>query len=416
MSDDAPAFAELGAATNYSFLHGASLPSDMVAQALKLGMTGIGIADRNTVSGVVRAHEALKDAREDAEMASEPLPPFRLVVGARLVFVDGTPDILAYPTTRYGWGRLTRLLSRGNLRALKGDCILGIDDLLTFHQDLLLIVLPESTSTPQRPHPKPAKYFDDEPIPALKLVQPPGLPSLLKRLVRHAPDRAWLGVTMLRGGCDVRRLTWLQSIARTAGVPLIATNDALYAGPENRQLHDLLTCIREGTTITEAGRLLEANGERHLKPSAEMARLFTACPEAIAETQRFLARITFTLDDLKYEYPHEPVPPGWKPLAYLIHLVMRAAFKRYGPALTPKVRKLLREEFDLIRTQNYAYYFLTVYDLVRFARAQKPPILCQGRGSAANSIVCFLLGVTSVDPEKYDLLSTSISSTNGARK
>jgi error-prone DNA polymerase len=209
---------------------------------------------------------------------------------------------------------------------------------------------------------------------------------------------------MLRGGCDVRRLTWLQSIARTAGVPLIATNDALYAGPENRQLHDLLTCIREGTTITEAGRLLEANGERLLRPPAEMARLFAACPEAIAETQRLLARIAFTLDDLKYEYPHEPVPPGWKPLAYLIHLVMRAAFKRYGPALTPKVRKLLREEFDLIRTQNYAYYFLTVYDLVRFARAQKPPILCQGRGSAANSIVCFLLGVTSVDPEKYDLL------------
>ena len=400
----APAFAELAAATNYSFLHGASLPSDIVSKALELGMTGIGIADRNTVAGVVRAHKALKDACENAKLAGLTLPSFRLVVGARLVFVDGTPDILAYPTTRHGWGRLTRLLSRGNLRALKGDCILGIEDLLTFHQDLLLIVLPESTSTPQRPHPKPAKYFDDEPIPALKLVQPPGLLPVLKRLVRQAPDRVWLGAAMPRGGCDARRLTRLQGAARTAGAPLIATNDALYAAPENRQLHDLLTCIREGTTIAEAGRKLEANGERHLKAPSEMARLFVACPQAIAETQSFLARIAFTLDHLQYEYPHEPVPPGWKPLAYLIHLVMRAAFKRYGYVLNPKVRGLLREEFALIRKQNYAYYFLTVYDLVRFARSQNPPILCQGRGSAANSIVCFLLGVTSVDPEKYDLL------------
>jgi error-prone DNA polymerase len=399
-----PAFAELGAMTNYSFLYGASQPSDMVGQALELGMTGIGIADRNTVAGVVRAHKALKDAREDAEAEGLTFPDFRLVVGARLVFVDGTPDILAYPTTRFGWGRLTRLLSRGNLRALKGDCILGFDDLLTFHQDLLLIVLPESTSTPQRPHPKPVKYFDDEPVPPLRLVQPPGLLPLLERLARHTPDRVWLGVTMAHGGCDARRLTELKNIARTARVPLAATNNALYATPANRQLHDLLTCIREGTTIAEAGRRLEANGERHLKTPAEMIRLFAACPEAIEETQRFLDRIAFTLDDLRYEYPHEPVPPGWDPLAYLIHLVMRAAFKRYGYALNPKVRRLLADEFRLIRERKYAYYFLTVYDLVRYARSQKPPILCQGRGSAANSIVCFLLGVTSVDPEKYDLL------------
>ncbi|MFA7602149.1 MAG: error-prone DNA polymerase [Novosphingobium sp.] len=399
-----PAFAELGAATSYSFLHGASLPSDMVGRALELGMTGIGIADRNTVAGVVRAHVALQEAREEAAAKGLAPPDFRLAVGARLVFVDGTPDILAYPATRHGWGRLTRLLSRGNLRALKGDCILGLEDLLTFHQDLLLIVLPESTSTPQRPHPRPAPYFDDEPVSPLTLVQPPGLPPLLERLARVAPERVWLGATMARGGRDARRLDRLQAIAKAARVPLIATNDALYAAPSSRQLHDLLTCIREGTTIAEAGRRLEANGERHLKDPAEMARLFAACPAALAETQRFLSGIAFTLDDLRYEYPHEPVPPGWKPLAYLIHLVMRAAFRRYGHPLPPKVRGLLREEFDLIRKQNYACYFLTVYDLVRFARSRTPPILCQGRGSAANSIVCFLLGVTSVDPDKYDLL------------
>jgi error-prone DNA polymerase len=401
---EATPFAELGAMTNYSFLYGASHPSDMVSRAIALGMTGIGIADRNTVAGVVRAHKALREAKEDAELNGLAVPDFRLVVGARLVFVDGTPDILAYPTTRYGWGRLTRLLSRGNLRALKGDCILGLEDLLIFHQDLLLIVLPESTSTLQRPHPKPAKYFDDEPAPVLRLVQPPGLLPLLERLARHAPDRVWLGVTMPHAGQDARRLAKLQGLARTAGVPLIATNDALYAQPQDRQLQDVMTCIREGTTIAEAGRMLEANGERHLKAPAEMVRLFAACPEAMAETQRFLSGIAFTLDDLKYEYPHEPVPAGWKPLAYLIHLVMRAAFARYGPSLNPKVRGLLKEEFGLIRDRNYAYYFLTVYDLVRYARSCKPPILCQGRGSAANSIVCFLLGVTSVDPGKYDLL------------
>ena len=400
----APAFAEFGAMSSYSFLHGASQPSDMVAQAIALGMTGIGVADRNTVAGVVRAHKALREARQDAEAEGIELPAFKLAVGARLVFVDGTPDILAYPTSRHGWGRLTRLLSRGNLRALKGDCILGLDDLLTFHQDLLLIVLPESTSTPQRPHPKPVEYFDDEPIPPLRLVQPPGLLPLLERLTHRAPDRVWLGATMGRKGDDARRLTRLRGIAGTARVPLIATNDALYAEAGDRQLHDVMTCIREGTTITEAGRRLEANGERHLKSPAEMARLFTESPEAIAETQRFLARINFTLDHLQYEYPHEPVPSGWKPLGYLIHLVMRAAFSRYGPSLNPKVRKLLLEEFRLIREQNYAYYFLTVYDLVRFARAQLPPILCQGRGSAANSIVCFLLGVTSVDPAQHNLL------------
>jgi error-prone DNA polymerase len=401
---NAPAFAELGAATNYSFLYGAASPADMVREAVGLGMTGIGIADRNTVAGVVRAHVALNDAREDAETEGRTFPDFRLVVGARLVFVDGTPDILAYPTTRHGWGRLTRLLTRGNLRALKGDCILGLDDLLTFHQDLLLIVLPESTSTLQRPHPKPVEYFDDQPIPTLRLVQPPGLLPVLERLARCVADRVWLGVPMPRSGCDERRLVELMEMARTAQVPIIATNDAWYAKPENRQLHDLLTCIREGTTIAEAGRLLEANGERHLKPPAEMARLFSPSPEAIAETQHFLARISFTLDDLRYEYPHEPVPSGWEPLSYLIHLVMRAAFKRYGYSLNAKVRALLVEEFRLIRERNYAYYFLTVYDLVRYARSQDPPILCQGRGSAANSIVCFLLGVTSVDPEKYDLL------------
>ncbi len=418
-------FAELVAATNFSFLRGASQPSDMVARAIQLGMTGIGIADRNTVAGVVRAWVALREAEaglkraffspreaETYETSSDPGQEspqldFRLIVGARLVFVDGTPDIIAYPETRRGWGRLTRLLTKGNLRAVKGDCILKFQDLLDHLEDLALIVLPESSGEEQEAHRKPVPYPADAPAPRLRLVEPAEtkpLEEVLRRLRARAPERVWLGLSLRHGGKDGPDLARFRRIAAAAHVPLLATNDALYAEPEQRPLHDVLSCIRLGTTIAEAGRALEANAERHLKAPTEMARLFHRYPEALAETQRLLSRIRFTLDDLRYEYPHEPVPPGWRPLAYLHHLVKTAAQKRYGKKLPARVRTLLAEEFWLIRKRKYAYYFLTVYDLVRYARTCKPPILCQGRGSAANSIVCFLLGVTSVDPLEHDLL------------
>ncbi|KQN00423.1 error-prone DNA polymerase [Sphingomonas sp. Leaf25] len=367
------AHAELIAATNFSFLRGASHPADMVGQAITLGLSGLGIADRNTVAGVVQAHVALKQAREKMAAAGLPDVDFRLVSGARLVFDDGTPDIVAYPVDRAAWGRLTRLLSTGNLRARKGECHLRLADLLEYHDGLLLIVT----------------HAD---------------PVLLARLRDTCPGRVWLAATMLRGGRDRRRLAARIALAARLGVPLIATNDALYAEPAQRPLHDVLTCIREGTTIAAAGRRLAANAERHLKGPAEMARLFRDCPQAVTESIAFLARIAFRLDDLQYEYPHEPVPPGWEAQDWLEHLVLAAAQERYGTDFPDSVRCRLDEEFALIRSQNYAYYFLTVHDLVRFARSCDPPILCQGRGSAANSIVCFLLGVTSVDPSSHDLL------------
>ena len=365
-----PGFAELVAATNYSFLTGASHPAEMVAEAIALGMRGIGIADRNSVAGVVRAWAFLKDlqVKEDARAAN-----FRLVTGARLVFADGTPDIVAYPVDRRGWGRLTRLLSTGNRRAQKGDCILHLDDLLASCDGLLLIAMD-------------------------------GDADLLRTLKRARPKSVWLAATMPRAGRDARRLAERRRLAAATGVPLLATNDALYATAAQRPLHDIVTCIREGTTVQKAGRRLHANGERHLKSPAEMARLFGACPEAVAESAKLLARIGFRLDDLRYEYPHEPVPAGWKPFAWLHHLVKTAAQKRYGTPLPPRVRALIGNELRLIRKRGYVFYFLTVYDLVRFARAQDPPILCQGRGSAANSIICFLLGVTSVDPMRHELL------------
>ncbi|EAT07791.1 error-prone DNA polymerase [Sphingobium sp. 10 DY56-G10] len=429
--DPAPAFAELVAATNFSFLRGASHASDMVARAMELGLAGIGIADRNTVAGVVRAHVARKKAQERARAAlleakaQAGLPPdlsadeeaachidLHLIVGARLVFADGTPDIVAYPATRRGWGELTKLLTVGNLRAVKGGCILHYEDLTAYLDDLLLIVLPTSTATEQQVHRNPVDYdFADRPPGELvqhghlSLVPPPrpaDLAALLRRLARLAPERVWLGAPLRRDGRDARRLARFQRLSDRAGVPLLATMDALYASPAQRPLQDVLTCIRAGTTIGKAGRRLEANAERHLHDPAEIARLYRACPDAVAQTAVFLRRIRFSLDQLRYEYPHEPVPEGWTAQQWLEELTLSAAHARYGPHIPYQVRQLLDEEFSLIARQRYAYYFLTVYDIVAFARTKG--ILCQGRGSAANSMVCFLLGVTSVDPQKHDLL------------
>ncbi|CAN5130308.1 error-prone DNA polymerase [soil metagenome] len=395
-----PGFAEMAAATNYSFLRGASSPSDMVARAIQLGHVGIGIADRNTVAGVVRAWAALRDTRkdlkEDAEdsmvrsgettktadlrrlAASEALPiaqAFRLVVGARLCFSDGTPDIIAYPVNRHGWGRLTRLLSTGNLRAKKGECDLTLADLIVHAQDVLLIAL--------------AGEGDE---------------TILTTLSQALPDSLWLGATMTRAGPDRRRLARIAAMAERLRIPLLATCDALYAGAEDRPLHDIVTCIREGTTLREAGRRLEANAERHLKPAQEMARLFRDWPQAVGAWRDVLGRINFDLEQLRYEYPHEPVPPGWQPQEWLEHETLRLAAEKYPAGIPDKLRKLLADEFVLIRGRNYAYYFLTVYEAVKFARSLDPPILCQGRGSAANSAVCYCLGITSVDPTKHNLL------------
>ncbi|SFP82617.1 error-prone DNA polymerase, DnaE-like [Sphingomonas rubra] len=389
------AYTELVAATAFSFLDGASQPSDMVARAIELGHAGIGIADRNTVAGVVRAYDALLRARTGSRGIHLPPLAFKLAVGARLVFADGTPDIVAYPSSRIGWGRLTRLLTIGNGRAQKGGCILGLGDLIALHRDLLLIVLPASTARPQ--------------VPVAGAELPPrrvdaGLFATLLAVKRLDPTATWLGVTMPRRGRDRRRLAKMADMAGRAGVPLLATCDAQYAHAGDRDLHDVVTCIREGVAVHAAGRLLAANGERHLKDGEEMARLFRDRPDAVAESGRLLGRIGFSLDQLRYEYPHEPVPGGWDPQDWLEHLVWQIALDTYEDRVPDKMRALLHEEFYLIRERKYAYYFLTVHDVVRFARSCEPAILCQGRGSAANSVVCYLLGVTSVDPMKHDLL------------
>lgn len=405
------AFAELAAASNFSFLRGASHPPELVLTALLLGHSGIGIADRNTVAGVVRAWAALNEIREggapppthakvgdspgehiwieadvpgdlpDPAALAERARAFRLAVGTRLVFADDTPEIVVYPGNRDGWGRLTSLLTLGNRRAVKGECALYLADLLANPADLLFIVMPGST--------------------ALEIT--------LTRLRTAAPGAVWLGATMPRHGDDRRRLAHLQSVATDTNVPLLATNDVLYADPAQRDLQDVLTCIREGTTIADAGRRLEANAERHLKSTDEMARLFADAPDAIAQTQRFLARARFDLGQLRYEYPDEPVPPGWEAQAWLEQLTKDCARECYPGGVPPKVQATLDHELSLIAQLDYAPYFLTIYDIVREARARD--ILCQGRGSAANSAVCFVLGITSVDPNEHDVLFARFIST-----
>jgi error-prone DNA polymerase len=366
----APRYAEIGVTTNFSFLRGASHPQEYVHQAGEYGLQAIGIADRNTLAGVVRAYAELKNP----ELLSAP----KLLIGSRLVFIDGTPDILAYPRDRAAYGRLCRLLSKGKLAAGKGECRLGFEDLREFSEGLLLVLMP------------PYRLTADT------------LTRTLKTMCDTSADGVWLAASLFHRGDDKRRLARLQRIATSAGVPLLATNEVLYHAHERRVLQDVVSCIREKTNIEAAGRLLEANAERHLKPPGEMVRLFADYPGAIAETLGFAGRISFTLDELKYRYPDEPVPPGKTAQQHLEDLTW-AGVKQYFPdKIDDTLRATLRKELDLIAELQYAHYFLTVHDIVRYARSKD--ILCQGRGSAANSAVCYVLGITSVDPTKVDLL------------
>ncbi|MDI9847581.1 error-prone DNA polymerase [Rhodoblastus sp. 17X3] len=368
-------YAELVCASNYSFLHGASPPADLIGAALLMNYSGLGLCDRNSVAGVVRALSALEEfARAEGELSAR-AKKFKLLAGARLAFADGGPDIAAYPASRAGWGQLCRLLTLGKRRARKGECLLRLDDLLADASDLLLIVLP-------------TQAFDS-------------LEQTLARL-RAQSCRVWLGANMPRGGADRRRLLRLRQLAQAQGVKLLAQNDALYAGPEDRALQDVLTCVREHLTLAQAGRRLESNAERHLKEPQEMARLFADAPEAIEEIPHFLALAQFHLRELTYEYPDEPVPSGWTPQDWLEELTRRALPARYPVGAPQKVRDLLAQELALIKKLDYAPYFLTIHDIVAFAREQG--ILCQGRGSAANSAVCYVLGITAVDPAENDLL------------
>jgi len=356
------AYAELEVTSNFSFLRGASHPEELVAEAQALGHRAIAIADRNSLAGVVRAHRA---AREHG---------MRLVVGCRLVLEDGA-ELLCFPTDRAAYGRLCRLLTRGKRRAKKGECRLGYGDVVEHGAGQILIALPP-----------------DAPDAAFE--------RFLLRLAADFPGASYLAARHLYRGDDLRRIHRLDRLAARTGVALVATNDVLYHRPERRRLQDVVTCIREGCTLAAAGFRLIANAERHLKPPEEMARLFRDHTSALARTLEIAARCRFSLDELRYEYPDEG--DGLPPQARLERLTRAGAGARYPEGVPDKVERQLAHELALVAELGYAPYFLTVHDIVREARARG--ILCQGRGSAANSAVCYCLGITSVDPARLDLL------------
>ncbi len=365
-------YVELGLASCFSFLRAASDAVDLTATANLHGYHAIGIADHNTLAGVVRLHTEAKKA------CVHPL------IGARLVLMCGA-ELLAYPRDRAAYARLSVLLSKGKMVDIdggwqeKGETHLTLEMLEQHAEGLHLIVMP----------PEPLDVFEA------------GLPRLVKAL----PGMRHVGASYLYRGDDVARIERLDGIARSHGLGILATNDVLYHAPHRRPLQDVMCCIREGVTIEEAGYLLEANAERYLKPPAEMCRLFDRWPYAIRATRHVADDITFSLDDLVYEYPHEIEPEGRTAQEELEHLTWKGAARRYPEGVSDRIRAVIEKEFALIREKKIARYFLTINDIVRFAREEAaPPILCQGRGSAANSAVCFCLGITAVDPEEHDVL------------
>ena len=377
-----PYFAELDCRTHYSFLEGASRPGELVMQARMLGLQAIGVADRNSLAGIVRAWEQGKKQH------------LEVLTGARLQFTDGS-ELIVYPRDRAAYGRLCRLLSigkaeidkdtyairkageRGFKPIGKGECRLAFPQAVELGEGLIALV----------------------PAPA----EPDDLFEARLAAWRQAwPDRLYLLAAPLYRGDDKARLNALAELGRRAEAPMVASNGVLYHHFERRRLQDVLTCVRHGMTIDEAGHRLQANAERCLKDPAEMARLFQDHEDALERTREIVEASAFRLDALSYQYPDEPVPPGKTATRHLRDLTVAGARRVWGRQVPTKVAETLRKELRLIRKVKYEHYFLTVHDIVAWARRQG--ILCQGRGSAANSVVCFCLGITSVDPTQQDVL------------
>ena len=421
-------YAELDVTTNFSFLRSGSHPEELVATAKALGLDAIAVTDRNSLAGVVRAHIAAKEVG------------IKFIVGVRLDLQDA-PSLLAYPKDRAAYGRLCRLLTLGQRRAGKGECILSLDDLAAHAEGLIFIALPPDDFPSLRGiEREPSKATPISPLlpcggarardasveggeSQSQIVTPfPTLPhkggggasgnaiinkdfkSELRGIKQALGATAPLYLAGRHSYCgdDRARIESLADIAKRAGIPLVATGCVLYHAPHRRPLQDVLACVREKCTIAEAGFRLEANAERHLKPAQEIVRLFGAHKEAIARSVEIAKACRFSLDELKYEYPDEPVPEGTTPQSHLEDLTWQGAAWRFPDGIPAKIRETIEKELVLIAELNYAPYFLTVHDIVHYARSRG--ILCQGRGSAANSAVCYCLAITNVDPTEIDLL------------
>lgn len=372
-------YAELHCRTNFSFLEGASHPDELVTRAAELNLAALAITDRNTLAGVVRAHVAAKEVG---------LP---ILIGSEITPNDTLPVVLL-ATDRASYGRLSQLITLGRRRAEKGNCILFLDDIASHAEGLLACVILQSSSVLTRvtPRESPASPRLDEEKERLDLYR------------EIFSDRCYGLAELRRGGDDALSLFRMKECCAKARVPLVAAGDVFYHIRERRELQDVLTCVREGCTLREAGEHLFPNAERHLRSAEEMEELFAAVPGAVKRSLEVKDRCSFSLDELRYEYPEELCPPGMRPIDYLKRLTWEGARSRYPAGLPDKVRDLIERELRLIEELRYEAYFLTVWDLVRFARSQN--ILCQGRGSAANSAVCYCLEVTSVDPDRIEVL------------
>jgi error-prone DNA polymerase len=365
------AYAELDVTSNFSFLRGASHPDELVYAAAELGYAAIGIADVNTLAGVVRAHQAAKQSG------------IKLCLGARLCFMD-SPDVLVWVENHAGYARLCRLLTEGKRRAEKGSCRFYLRDLL------------------EHPSGMQAALAGQRLDPELGPVDLRNLQAAAGPLKEAFESRLSLAFARLHSPVDRSTFGDLECISRAFGIPLLATNQVHYHAEHRKALQDVLTCIRHGCTIQEAGFRLFPSGERFIKPPEEMHRLFEDLPAAIARTVEVAGQCAFSLDELRYEYPDEIVPEGRTPSTYLAELAWAGAAERYPQEVPEKIRLQIEHELQLIAQLKIEPYFLTVHDLVRFARSRG--ILCQGRGSAANSAVCYCIGVTAVDPNRIDVL------------
>jgi len=356
-------YAELQVTTHFSFLRGASSADELFATAAALGIDALGVVDRNSLAGIVRAWEAAKATG------------VRLIVGCRLDLTDGM-SILVYPIDRPAYSRLTRLLSLGKARGGKGNCLIDFADFAEHADGMIGVLVPDEA---------------DETCG----VQ-------LRKMAELFGDRAYVSLCLRRRPNDRMRLHGIATMAIRFKVRTVVTNDVLFHEPSRRQLQDVVTCIRTRTTIDDVGFDRERHADRYLKSPEEMHRLFSEYPEALARTREIVERCRFDLAELQYQYPEEAIVPGLDAHQSLAKFTWEGAGERYPEGVPEKVRQSLRDELELIRAMNYAPYFLTVYSIVRFARSKG--ILCQGRGSAANSAVCYCLGVTSIDPDTNDLL------------
>ena len=362
-------YTELQVTTNFSFLQGASHPEEFVEQAALLGYSEIGITDVNSFAGIVRAHAQARKKN------------IRIIPGVQLQLLDGHP-LLAYPKNKQGYASLCDVLTTGNLRAEKGECHLSKKDLIEKLTDVIILILP------------PQELSGDWQLPKEFLAD-------VHEYQQHFPC-VYLAAERRYGAADHKLLFRLAELSQYLGIPLVATNNVFYHHPDRRQLQDMLTCIKGKCCIHEAGFTLHANAERHLKDESEMKRLFARYPGAIDNTAVIAEACRFSLDELKYAYPEEITSEGRTPQEELVMLTWQGAHDFYGTRIPERVITNIEHEIQFIEQMQYAPYFLTVYDIVRFARSQG--ILCQGRGSAANSTVCFCLGITAVNPAKFDLL------------